>query len=119
MGPARLLPRNFAPGLASCLALVLALLAADGTALAGQAVSCGGAAMLGGAQLMCSHVDPDAPTQLCTFSWDLKTTNDASQIVEGSFLLPRGASNVQVYQGSGFNSQIGQPIILCQGRKGG
>jgi hypothetical protein len=82
------------------------------------AVSCGGAAMMGGAQLACSHVTPEAPAQFCTFSWDLMTTENGQQIVEGSFMLPPGASNVTVYQGSGFASALSNPIVLCQGRKG-
>ena len=94
------------------------LLVAGSPAAAASAVSCGGAAMLGGAQLMCSHVDPKQPAQLCTFSWDLMTTDNTSKVVEGSFLLQPGSSNVQVYQANGFNSQLSQPIVLCQGKKG-
>jgi len=82
-------------------------------AQAENAVSCGGAAMQGGAQLMCSQTKPHALTQLCTFSWALMTETQTSQIVEGSFLLAPGASNMQVYQGSGFVSQLTPPIILC------
>ncbi len=84
-----------------------------------QPVVCGGAAMQGGAQLMCSHTDPDKPTQFCTFSWDLMRSDNSSQIVEGSFLIPPDAANVQVYQGSGFASQITAPIVLCRGKKSG
>lgn len=80
-------------------------------------VSCGGAAMLGGAQLMCSHVDRKAPAQFCTFSWSLKTTQQTSRIIDGSFLLLPGTTNRQVYSGSGFDSQMSQPIILCQGKR--
>ena len=98
---------------------------ASGAILAGIAsaeaaaspVSCGGAAMLGGAQLLCSHVDAKAPAQLCTFSWALVTTSNVTRIVDGSFLLPPAAQNVQVYQGSGFSSQASQPIVMCQGRR--
>jgi hypothetical protein len=102
------------------LALLLGaglLLAASAPAAAASAVSCGGAAMLGGAQLACSHVDAKAPAQFCTFSWALVTAANVSQVVEGSFLLLPKASNVQVYQGSGFTGQLSAPIILCQGSK--
>jgi hypothetical protein len=84
-------------------------------AAAKDAVSCGGAAMLGGAQLNCSHVQPKAPPQFCTFSWALHTTAGEQKIVEGSFSLPPGASNVQVYQGSGFDSALSNPIVICRG----
>ena len=86
-------------------------------ARADQAVSCGGAAMAGGAELMCSHVQPAAPPQFCTYSWALMTTAGALNTVQGSFLLPPGASNQPVYQGYGFNSALSNPIVLCQGRK--
>lgn len=63
---------------------------------------------------MCSNTGPAATTQLCNFSWALLTMDNQTKVAEGSFLLPPGASNVQVYQASGFNSQLSQPIILCQ-----
>ena len=85
-------------------------------ARAAQAVSCGGAAMLGGAQLSCSHVDPHAPAQVCTFSWALVDSGNVTRVVEGSFLLPPGSVNANVYQGSGFTAALSQPIVLCQGR---
>jgi hypothetical protein len=103
----------------SGLALALACLASSHPAKASQPVACGGAAMMGGAQLMCSHTDPDKPAQFCTFSWDLMRTDDTAEVVEGSFLLPPEAKNVQVYQGSGFNSQITAPIVVCRGKKSG
>ena len=84
-------------------------------AAAKEAVSCGGAAMLGGAQLNCSHVQPKAPPQFCTYSWALHTPTGDEKIVDGSFLLPPGASNVQVYQGSGFDSALSNPIVICRG----
>ncbi|MDG4897070.1 hypothetical protein P9272_26235 [Mesorhizobium sp. WSM4976] len=83
-------------------------------AAAKDAVSCGGAAMLGGAQLNCSHVQPKAPPQSCTFSWALHTTAGDEKIVEGSFSLQPGATNVQVYQGSGFDSALSNPIVICR-----
>eukprot|EP01037_Dinobryon_pediforme_P013177 gene13177-13282_t len=73
--------------------------------------------MLGGAQLMCSQTKPDAPARLCTFSWALMTEQRTSQIVEGSFLLMPQASNIQVYQGSGFIYALSSPIILCNSAK--
>jgi hypothetical protein len=86
---------------------------------AARPVVCGGAAAQGGAQLMCSHTDPDKPTQFCTFSWDLMRSDNSAEVVEGSFLIPPGAANVQVYQGSGFASQITTPIVICRGKKSG
>eukprot|EP01037_Dinobryon_pediforme_P011769 gene11769-11860_t len=59
----------------------------------------------------------DAPAQLCTFSWALMTEQKTSQIVEGSFLLAPQASNMQVYQGSGFAYALSAPIILCNNMK--
>jgi hypothetical protein len=81
------------------------------------AVSCGGFAMLGGAQISCSHVAPKQPTQFCTFSWALLTTTNVPQVVQGSFLVPPGTVNLMVYQGASFSSALGNPIVLCQGKK--
>jgi hypothetical protein len=86
---------------------------------AASAVSCGGAAMQGGAQLVCSHVDPEAPPQLCTFSWALITDANVIDTVTGSFLIPPGSANVQVYQGAGFAAAATPPIVMCQGRRAG
>jgi hypothetical protein len=86
-------------------------------ALAKTIVSCGGAALLGGAQLLCSHVDPREPPQLCTFSWALATPSNQTQVIQGSFLLPSGASNVEVYEGAGFVHAMSEPIVLCQGKR--
>jgi hypothetical protein len=72
--------------------------------------------MMGGAQLMCTHLDPTAPPQLCTFSWALATTANVTQVVDGSFLLAPGASNMQIYQGSGFSTALSQPIVMCQNK---
>ncbi|MBZ9755392.1 hypothetical protein LB524_08850 [Mesorhizobium sp. ESP6-5] len=99
------------------IAAVTALIGCPGAAAAKDAVSCGGAAMLGGAQLNCSHVETKAPPQFCTFSWDLHTMAGDQKVVEGSFMLPPGASNVQVYQGSGFDSALSNPIVICRGNK--
>ncbi len=99
------------------IAVVTALAGCPAVAVAKDAVSCGGAAMLGGAQLNCSHVEPKAPPQFCTFSWDLHTVAGDQKVVEGTFMLPPGASNVQVYQGSGFDSALSNPIVICRGNK--
>jgi hypothetical protein len=84
---------------------------------AGKAVECAGMAMLGGAQLVCSHVDANAPAQFCTYSWSLHSTDNGQQTIEGSFMLSPGARNITVYQGSGFDSAYSNPIVLCRGRK--
>jgi hypothetical protein len=99
------------------IATVLAIAGCPGVAVAKEAVSCGGAAMLGGAQLNCSHVEPKAPPQFCTFSWALHTAAGDLKVVEGTFMLPPGASNVTVYQGSGFDSALSNPIVICRGNK--
>ncbi|TPM30307.1 hypothetical protein FJ955_10965 [Mesorhizobium sp. B2-2-2] len=97
------------------VAAVTALLGYPGAATAKEAVSCGGAAMLGGAQLNCSHVEAEAPPQFCTYSWALHTPAGDRKIVEGSFALPPRASNVTIYQGSGFDSALSNPIVICRG----
>ena len=107
-------------GRRAAVALAAALLvsaASIGHALAASPFSCGGAALLGGAQLLCSHIDPKAPAQFCTFSWALATPANQTQVVSGSFLLPPGAANVQVYQGAGFAHAMSPPIVLCQGKR--
>jgi len=101
------------------IAGLLAPLVAASPALGKTIVSCGGAVLLGGAQLLCSHVDPTAPAQVCTFSWALATAANQTQVVEGSFLIPPGTSNYMAYQGSGFVRAQSEPIVLCQGKRGG
>jgi hypothetical protein len=98
---------------ASSLLAVYVLLGAGAAQAAPKFVSCGGAAMLGGAQLNCSHLAPNKPSQLCNFSWSLLLPNNIPQVVSGSFLLPQGANNAMVYQGSGFVGSLTAPIILC------
>ena len=101
---------------------VLALCLAVGPgapALARAPFSCAGIALAGGAELLCSHTDPDAPTQTCSFSWTLMTVGNQQSVVSGSFLLPTGVANSAVYQGSGFAYALSSPIVLCQGRKDG
>lgn len=85
---------------------------------AAAAFSCGGAAMLGGAQLLCSHTDPEAPPQVCNYSWSLVGPSGPT-IVQGSFLLTPGLTDATVYQGSGFSYALSAPIVLCQGRRTG
>ena len=76
--------------------------------------ACGGAALAGGAQLICSHIDPTAPPQSCNFFWSLMTTDDTTSVVQGTFLLEPGTSNAVVYQGFGFTMALANPVILCQ-----
>jgi hypothetical protein len=100
---------------ALCAGILLSAMA--GQALAKSAVSCGGAALLSGAQLVCSHIDSKAPAQLCTFSWSLATPANQTQVVSGSFLIQPGISNLQVYQGAGFAHAMSEPIVLCRGKR--
>jgi hypothetical protein len=81
---------------------------------AAQPYACGGAALAGGAQLVCSHIDPTAPPQSCNFYWSLMATDDTTSVVEGTFLLEPGTSNAVVYQGFGYNMALANPVILCQ-----
>jgi hypothetical protein len=73
--------------------------------------------MMGGAQLMCSHVDSEAPPQMCTFSWDLLLMDGTSKVIAGSFLIPPGTTNMQIYQGNGFTNAATGPIVMCRGKK--
>lgn len=98
-------------------ALVLAASAQPVSARA--AFSCGGFAQLGGAQLLCSHTDPAAPTQICTFSWTLVAASGAPSVVQGSFVLTPGLTNFTAYQGTGYTYALATPVVLCQGRKTG
>jgi hypothetical protein len=101
---------------AAVAATGFALMAAD-PASGRPVVTCAGAALLGGVQLLCSHMDPKAPAQVCNYSWALTTPANQTQVVEGSFLLPPHASNVTVYQGGGFARALSEPIVLCQGKR--
>ena len=100
--------------LGAILGGVLILPAENSPAGAASPVSCGGAAMQGAGPQ--DKVVRELK-ELCNFSWALITTANVSRIVEGSFLLPPGAANLQVYQGAGFSSAASQPIVMCQGRK--
>jgi hypothetical protein len=83
-------------------------------ALAAPAFTCGGFAILGGAQILCSQTDPVAPAQICNFSWTLMGSGAGPTVVNGSFLLTPGVANATVYQGSGYSYALSNPIILCQ-----
>ena len=101
-------------------ALLLGLAALPGAPALGRApFTCAGMAAAGGAELLCSHTDPDAPAQTCTFSWTLMTVANQQSVISGSFVLPTGVENSAVYQGSGFAYALSTPIVLCQGRKNG
>lgn len=93
------------------------LIASVGTASAAAPFSCGGFALLGGAQLLCSHVDSHAPTQMCTFSWALTTLDGMPIVQQGSFVLPPGSVNATIYQGSGYAGELSTPIVLCQAKR--
>ena len=99
------------------MAVLLAVSARPVSARA--AFSCGGFAQLGGAQLLCSHTDPAAPTQMCTFSWTLVTSSGAPSVVQGSFVLTPGLTNFTAYQGTGYTYALATPVVICQGRKTG
>jgi hypothetical protein len=111
-------PHRAPTNMRRCLAALVATLLVPATAFAAQPYACGGAALAGGAQLLCSHIDPKAPAQSCNFSWSLMTTDDVPQVVSGTFLLVPGSSNVVVYQGFGFESPLANPIIVCEGKPG-
>ncbi len=85
--------------------------------LARAAFSCAGMALNGGAELLCSHTDPDAPTQVCSFGWYLMDSASRPSMVTGSFSLPRGVANSVVFEGNGYAYALSSPIVLCQGRK--
>ncbi len=100
-------------------AFALGLAVLPGTpALARAPFSCAGMAAAGGAELLCSHTDPEAPPQTCSFSWTLVTVGNQQSVVSGSFVLPTGVANSVVYQGSGFAYALTTPIVLCQARQG-
>ena len=110
--------RNLMNAFLPTLVLGLGLpMAGPSPAFAKMVVNCGGAALAGGAQLQCSHVDPTSPAQLCTYSWALATMANGTQVVGGTFLMPPGSSNVTVYQGSGFSHAMSNPIVMCQGKR--
>lgn len=97
---------------------ILALSCLPVAAEAAPAYACNGAALAGGAQLLCSHVDPKAPAQNCNFSWALRGSDDATSVVQGTFLLAPGSSNVVVYQGFGYDSALSGPVVVCEGTPG-
>ena len=83
-----------------------------GAARARTAFNCAGAAMAGGAELLCSHTDPAAPAQSCSFSWTLMTSANQQSVVNGSFVLAPGVQNSIVYQGSGYAYALSMPVVL-------
>jgi hypothetical protein len=83
-------------------------------AAAASPVSCGGAVMMNAAELLCSHLDPHAPPQLCSYSWALLKTDSSTKVAQGSFLLPPGVANMQIYAANGFLNALTPPIIMCQ-----
>jgi hypothetical protein len=97
--------------------LLLGMIAATPVAAA-PATNCAGVVLMGAAQLLCSHIDPKAPEQFCTFKWSLADNSNMPQLAQGSFLLPPGATNMQIYSGAGFARALTPPIVLCQGRRG-
>lgn len=119
MAGGRAAGRRVAEVLRVAAGIVLGAAVLPGPALAAAPFSCGGFAQLGGAQLLCSHVDPTAPTQICTYSWTLAGAGGSPSVVQGTFTLVPGQSNVTVYQGNGFAYALGTPVVLCQGRRRG
>jgi hypothetical protein len=88
-------------------------------AAAASPVSCGGAVMMNAAELLCSHLDPHGPPQLCTYSWALLKTDSSTKVAQGSFLLPPGVANMQIYTANGFLNALTPPIIICQSKPAG
>ncbi|MDY0885654.1 hypothetical protein ACFPL7_23525 [Dongia soli] len=86
---------------------------------AASLVSCGGAVMMNAAELLCSHLDPHAPPQLCSYSWALLKTDSSTKVAQGSFLLPPGVANMQIYAANGFLNALSPPIIMCQQKPAG
>jgi hypothetical protein len=97
---------------------MLALLSLPTAAEAAPAYACNGAALAGGAQLLCSHIGPKAPAQNCSFSWALRGSDDSTSVVQGTFLLVPGSSNVVVYQGFGYDSALSDPVVVCAATPG-
>ena len=103
--------------LAGLFAGLFLVVAGAGPAMARAPFSCAGAALDGGTELLCSHTDPDAPTQVCSFSWYLMGEASRPSMVTGSFSLPRRVANLVVFQGSGYAYALSTPVVLCQRRK--
>jgi hypothetical protein len=95
-----------------------ACMSGQNASAAPKVAKCAGAALQGGARLICGHADPAQPDQFCTFSWSLSTISNETRIVNGSFSLPAGARNLTVYEGEGFARAVSAPIVMCQGRRG-
>ena len=100
-------------GIAGLLAIgALAAVATARPASAATPANCAGDVMMGGAELMCS-LPVKSPPQLCTYSWALTTADNEPKVVNGSFLLPPGVANMQIYEAFGFNNEMSPPIVLC------
>ena len=95
--------------------LALLLCFASGPAAAAAAFSCSGVVQAGAAELFCSHTDPAAAAQICTYSWTLAPASGGASVIQGSFMLVSGQQNVAVYQGAGFNAALGMPVVMCRG----
>jgi len=70
--------------------------------------------MMGAAALLCNHTNPEAPAQICTYSWALMTTDGVTKVVDGSFLISPGTANMQVYSANGYSTQLTGPIVMCR-----
>ena len=94
---------------------LLLLCFASGPAAAAAPFSCAGVVQAGAAELFCSHTDPAAAAQICTYSWTLAPANGGASVVQGSFMLVSRQENAAVYQGAGFNAALGTPVVMCRG----
>ncbi len=56
---------------------------------------------------------PNAPEQLCTYNWTLRTDTGLHTCQSYFDLLP-GQSNRIVFQAAGLRAQIGSSVTLCQ-----
>jgi len=99
------------------VAAAIGLLGGGRAGAAQPAFSCAGFAQLGGAQLLCSHTDPAAPTQICTFSWSLAGPGGSPTVVQGSFLLTPGLTNATVSRAAVSPTPWRTP--WCCARRGG
>ena len=97
-----------------CVLFALLPLSAGAALAAEKAVTCAGQALEGAAALYCSSAPAPAPTQLCSYRWTLLQEAGAVTTVQGSFMLPPGAINQQIYQASGFQNALSEPVILCR-----
>lgn len=107
----------YALGIAGLTVLALAGLTSGAPkAQAATPPACAGAVMMGGAQLMCS-LPNGKKSEVCNYSWALMTMDSQTRVISGTFVLPPGANNMQIYQGSGFANALSMPIVLCQDKR--